>query len=1000
MKKINKEDMAPVEAEFASIGRACRFELIRFQEREGFFLFTLGEEEKSDPGMIAHIVFQVYDLLCKIREELFGFNIMISFSRTEPPERISEKLKKQLFSLESEEKIWVSRHEKDYFSKYFTYTQEGQFYYVSKKPERLKETEHKDSVTWVRKSVYMRLSDEITPLINGTEKEKIILIYGKQGTGRTTITCNIVKDFVSEKRFSYVPRLYTRFKNRSFIHPFVNSINLQLLNELPDHLRSWEAKVWKTRGEILHYLKKNSIKEQSPDHLYEDFLASYNLYLSGYLSMMNSLLMPGIVICDDVDTYEPSSMEMLNSILKDFLGNTSLLPVIVSHQSKLPKTFGNMPYHKIKIPPLEQNEIKSIGRTLYPGIKISKNLCNDLADYSKGTIVPVMNFFHYSHILNRLVKEKNHYAWKSKEEIRLDEGLSNTKVILTVITNFKENEKDILYYIYLSSGVLTRSELTEFLASIGFQLHLIDKIFLHLFHYGLISTGEYIIPTFPMMKNKIDEIMGTKTTYLKDSIGDYVIAMWKNGKIKSYVVLFSFFKNLNNYSVSLEVLHALIERKINENDFTNVKPFLDIKNLNLEKHLDDEKKHTLKMILHSGQLRMALLQGDMERADKICVDVIEKDIDEYHGSSFRAELFLNMAHYSLLKGESEEAVKYNKKSLMDYQEHGTPENVARAYINLGAIMLANEKIEDAFDYLNVALRTFPDGGHPYTKILIMILISGTLFMQGNISKAIGISEEGRELAASAGKREWELYLRFFTSRMLFELGLYAEAHAALMECLSLTSLYYIDKARPVIRAWLARVTIYSGKILNGISLLLSLEENRETLYFLSEGYFFQKQYKKALESIEKSIGKPYEQKHVPDEIITWENGYSAIEEKCFRTSDQDSIFTRLLYAFKAYMVSLNGNLKEGITEFYKITRGEKTSPVDPYNCLYYFLYSLVLQGSKDDEIDDSLTILNKAFKQLQERASRIEVPSDRTKFLLKNFWNHNIFNEAKKKNLI
>ena len=134
--------------------------------------------------------------------------------------------------------------------------------------------------------------------------------------------------------------------------------------------------------------------------------------------------------------------------------------------------------------------------------------------------------------------------------------------------------------------------------------------------------------------------------------------------------------------------------------------------------------------------------------------------------------------------------------------------------------------------------------------------------------------------------------------------------------------------------------------------------------------------------------------------MEWIDGISLVEEKYAKTSAKGSIFNRLLRVFRAYLLSLCRGLKEGMNEFYQIIRTEKDNKTDPYFSLYYFLYSQLLQKSGEDKTDDYLTILNKALKQLQERASQIEEPSDRTKYLFNNFWNNHIFSEAKKKNLV
>ncbi len=51
-------------------------------------------------------------------------------------------------------------------------------------------------------------------------------------------------------------------------------------------------------------------------------------------------------------------------------------------------------------------------------------------------------------------------------------------------------------------------------------------------------------------------------------------------------------------------------------------------------------------------------------------------------------------------------------------------------------------------------------------------------------------------------------------------------------------------------------------------------------------------------------------------------------------------------------------------------------------------------------MDDKETVLGKALKSLQERASRIDAPSERSSFLSQNRWNRRIMDEARERKLV
>ena len=87
-------------------------------------------------------------------------------------------------------------------------------------------------------------------------------------------------------------------------------------------------------------------------------------------------------------------------------------------------------------------------------------------------------------------------------------------------------------------------------------------------------------------------------------------------------------------------------------------------------------------------------------------------------------------------------------------------------------------------------------------------------------------------------------------------------------------------------------------------------------------------------------------------------------------------------------------------ELHKLTRSERSVEEDPNGYWYNYLYSVILPESGGEEIDDKETVLGKAVKNLQERASRIDAPAERSAFLSRNTWNRRIMNEARQRKLV
>jgi hypothetical protein len=187
----------------------------------------------------------------------------------------------------------------------------------------------------------------------------------------------------------------------------------------------------------------------------------------------------------------------------------------------------------------------------------------------------------------------------------------------------------------------------------------------------------------------------------------------------------------------------------------------------------------------------------------------------------------------------------------------------------------------------------------------------------------------------------------------------------------------------------------------GTRLLESLsEQSREVLYFLAEGCLFSGELENASLYVERGLALPAVTRFPSPETVPWGDGFAGVEGRCFRLSRGDSFLRRSLTGLRAYLLGMRGFRDEGIRELHQITRVEKAVEEDPLVHWFNYLYARVLPESGSEETDDKLTVLGKSLKTLQERASRIDGPAERSSFLWRNRWNRLIMEEARERKLL
>jgi tetratricopeptide (TPR) repeat protein len=398
------------------------------------------------------------------------------------------------------------------------------------------------------------------------------------------------------------------------------------------------------------------------------------------------------------------------------------------------------------------------------------------------------------------------------------------------------------------------------------------------------------------------------------------------------------------------------------------------------------------------RMRLHLLAGERRQAEALYLKSMELGGD-FQTKAVKGELFRQIAGYLLTRGEASMGLQWIKKAVIQFQGSGNTAGERIATSELGSILLAEGKFEEALEYFALAEQS----STPLLQLEDVVgqaLRGVALFLLGNLSRAQNEVDRGLARARFLKNREWELALQFLRARILFEFGFYSEAVLALQECLATETLYECPPARQVLYAWLGRSYAYLGATDTALRVLEQDEETWERHLFLAETRLFREEYLRALEHCDRALAQNKVLDTFPGPRPKWLDGFWDVECRCLVLLRQNALSRRLIQALQGYLWSLEGSGERGIEQLYSITRGERLPEADPYQSLYNFLYAESLPEVRKDELDDSLTVLNKALKLLQQRASRIEDSTLRWRYLNSNRWNARLFSEAKRKKLL
>ena len=956
------------------------------KEFNDIILIDAGNELSIDPQHIIEIAFHIKEILDAENKNLFGYNILITASREIIHFNIITNYKPLLLSLEEEELIWVSRDLKNFFREYAEFKSHGEYQIITEKRIPVKPQAESEIKKFTHLSSKDSLFSVFNTLVKSRNAEQVIHFYGTAGTGKSLIIEELINAVYPQDYAGLVPRNYIRFKKSSLIHPLLNGINVSLLNRIKDYLNPFEQSTWDEHGPLLQYLKSTTTSEICPDQIPEDFYICYNLYLTAYIKIMESHKFPALFICDDLDRYHKKSIQLLSTLVRDFIKNPIFIPIFINNHPALPDKLADFKVLAVKAFPANIKEIDMITRSQFPKLKLEKRQYKVIKQNTKGKLLPIIISLLY---LDKLNSEKKPLSLPEKLE----------EILWYIIETLDLNAKDILYSIYVSGGLLPASELTNFLIAFGLKKEIIDKYIKLLSNCYLIYADIYLVPRYPYFRLKLEKHLGKRGQYLKDTISDFVSMLWRKKKLSNLVLLFSFYMNNNFPGLSFEVLSLLIKRKMDENDLQGVKPYLIVSNFTFPHGLNEQETHILNVIISTGKIRLYLIEDNLPNADKVAENIIKFEAgflpDKFHG-----ELFLNLSRFYIAQGEIETAVQNTKKNLITIQELGCDSLTGQSYKIMGYIMLITGRTDAAIDYSDLAEKFLNETTDPYERVQVLLLGAVTHFIRGNLSRAFSLANQGSKISATCARRNLELFFNFFKARIYFEYGSYNQALSLLQKNLSMTNLYSWKQARSVHYTWIARTEAFRGNAQVALNILDHLEANKENFYFKSEACYFLGIMKTAREAMEKALKLPDAPLPLSDETISWANGFDSIEGKCMSSNKDNIIFNRMQRAFCAFLQGVDGDPLQGITTLQSIIRSEKIINQDPNSHFYYQLYASLLYRNADPALDDSLTILNQAVKQLQERASKIDNPLARTEYLNCNYWNKKLLEEGKKRKLI
>lgn len=975
MRRIRGELLDSIESELITALSDLRAQvLFRY---DGLLLATFTRDGYENPGTTLQAAAAAKEILQRSEADIEGFNVLIDEHREAPAEEIALALRGRLLTVGQDGQIWIGSEVTQKFEHLAATEQEsGCVRFTGWKTERL-DARGELEVFCTRSEQEVSLAALIKDMINSGNRPRLLTVHANPLN-----MAQITADHAIEQAAgggAMVVRVTCRSSDSDPYLPFLRAIGHEFLEEADQYLGRCDLDGWNMLRALYPRIVKDPTGALVCDRYEQDAPRLFRLYLRALIRKTARLGLSFFLVCNDLSKFPAPSHPYLASLVADELGEPGALAVVISSDSRIPGPISAFVRTEYTIPSFSLPEVRERVARIVPDGSGHHHAVKRLYLTTKGFVLPM---FHG-------VKSYRPEPAGTQAEPAVD----LMDEIIAWIDRSLPGCIRLLHAMNLSNDILSPAEVIEFFHRAGWDVP-VEITPGALTSLGLIQDPVTGGMWYPDLEERLSFRLAEDEEVVRSTLLEYMESMRAEGKLEPSVRPVLLLAACGTPARGLEALDDWITYRLDRRDTAAIEssmPFIDA----LLPYLSADERSRLDEILFTVHLRTALINAQSDRAEKLMSDPAA---ERYCSGA----ALLEKARFHAAWGECRPALSFAKKALIMYQDAENDAGEAAAAIELGLVMLLEEKLLDAREYFYIARHAAERAGERYAQVRSFACEALAEFIYGDYSRSLQASRSGYALSEQAGLRQYQLYLTLLIGRALFELGLYAEASDRFLSGTATAEGSALTASLPVFEAWHARTLLYRGDAAGCLEALDGTVPTRESLFFTVEALYELGRDRDAVEAADRALSIEIDERSfLPGEYIPWESGFASIENRVFRKRDTSCVLVRLIRALRSYMLGKDPETyQEAISELHSLTRAERLSEFDPYNPIYYFFYADILPRQRDLSIDDRLTVLSKAVKYMQERMSRIDDTLDKARYLTKNIWNTRLYAESKENNLV
>lgn len=749
-------------------------------------------------------------------------------------------------------------------------------------------------------------------------------------------------------------------------------------HETPFWLNDAERASWDERVPLVEALLSPGGPVVLPDAFVTDLLIALESYLLAYVRRAAEAVVPPVLVCHEVDRWPTQATDALVrtvSRLPAPENRPALMLVGTSSRSLAGAGLSELIARTVRLPRRTVSELRALSAGEANWDRIMR--------VTRGKAAPVVHYLTHAQHWDRLTDgdlgevEEADLAWR-------------------VVAAQDSEIQELLLAAGYASRFVSREQYTELAVRLGTDRIRVPTTLSRLRLLGLLEDRDAVVPAYPELESRLETALGSaaKTVYEKVSRGLVELVEARGITVSEDLVHF-----LGSFSQGEHVprlYHQLLTRAMNERRLDEAQRLL--YDTMPPRGLSAGARACMQAVIATDRIRLAVLQGNMQAAERTRAQS-ERAGAADTCESVQGDLAVQKARLTFHDGPSKETTALLKRAVMIYQEIDDQAGLARANLDFGLVLLAQEDLLGAREYFLLAGKSAANSADTFEQVRARALSLVCDYIYGNLSRALSEAETLDAEAGRAGMREVQLFAELARGRVTFELGRYDEAADLFSRGRSRARLYGMSAPGAVMERWLARSLVYDGRLRRGTAILRDHSTNPESCFFLAEAHLKRGEHAEAIAALEEGLSL-MPQAPGPVEAVSWASGFSALEDRAIGMLGGTQVLTHQMMALRGYVFAESGRIAEGVEEMHRLTRELRISEIDPYNRVYFYLYSLILPESGELSVEDGTTVLGKAVRYIQQRTSRMDEYAHKTDYLRRNEWNARLMGHAQTHNLV